>query len=627
MSLDLVKTYCVVTILFCVFSSSSQNSGFTFKKTYEKSISLQKDSINYYSQQTKKTDLALLLTKKTWKISDLTYIDSLVASEKTSQSQIKGLYEYVAGNAFSNFDDDLGLKYYQQAYNSFNSQNDIEGMFFSLSKIFYLKIKTVNENINQHELNQSFKELEQLAANTDYIPVTLALKDIFLRKELSLDAKLKEDILRNISILAEQHKSNYSDLTRNLMTTIGVAYQRLGKLNMSLKFNHKALALSNPLAKDYPFYLINVGKLSFYKNNVDSALYYFKKAYHKIPKKPKDVYSTSLKTNAAFNLGQLYKKTKNKDSAYFFSNESNKYNKLLLNLKLEQNNFYADKKFKSQKAKLKLAKKGLELKEDKHSKRLFTIGLAFIATIISFLIYIYYKVNEQRKEAIEKLNNRKRLLQIVNHDLSEPLQVFIDSYVIIPKLIDSKKYKELELIQNSLSDTLISLQSILKNLFSWNKKNSKNETEAISEIDINKELKRILKSYEKVAAIKTITFDFQCFDEIILKTNAFELGNLLRNIIYNAIKHSPDEKVIHIKAQFNVNKDIVFECFNTIKSTGIEDVKELTNHLNGVKSINYSKTGLGLELIDDALKSLNAQVQAIIEENTFKVKLIIPHLS
>lgn len=625
MSSDLIKSYCFVIFFFCSLLCNSQDKSFTFRKLYEKSISLGRDTLS--PTQQKKPNIVQLFTKETWKVSDLSYIDSLVASHETSESQLKGLSEYVAGNAYNEFDDDLKLKYYRQAYISFETQKDVEGMFFSLVQIFNSKIITANKSEPSQELNRSFKELEQLAEDTNYIPVTLALKESFLRKKLSLSAELSEDVVREISILAEQHKAKYSDLSRNLMTTIGIAYQRLGNSDKALEYKHKALELANPSTKDYPSFLVNVGGSHFYKRNVDSALYYLKKGYNEIPEKPKDVYSTSLKSTTAFNLGVLHKISKNIDSAYYFSTESNKYSKQLLSLKLKQNNLYADKKFEVQKAKLKVADTEIELQEERQLRDLIIIGFVFSVVILSFLIYIYYRTNRLKKEAIVEKNKRERLLQILNHDLGEPLQVFIDSSIIIPKLIAAKSYKELELIQHSLIDTLISLQSILKNLFSWNKKNSEEATEVISEININEQLEMILRSYESVAAMKDLTLDFQYNDEIIINANAFKLGNLLRNIIYNAVKHSPADKVVYIQTRINANKDIEFECLNTIKTTDIEYVKELTSHFNGIKSLNYSKTGLGLELIDDALKSIDAQIQAKLSEDTFKVKLTISQLS
>lgn len=626
--MGLVKSYCTIILLICSLLCRSQDKDFNFIKlyeaslTYDESFSLNRNASSHHQQ--KHSEIVQLFIKESWEVSDLSYLDSLVASQNAAKSNLKGLYAYVTGNAYNDFDDDVKLSYYRQAYLSFEENKDLEGMFFSLVKIFNSKITTSGQSEPVQELNKSFKEIEQLAKKIDYIPVTLALKESFLRKELSLGAELTAEEVRCISLLAEQHKTRYSNLSRNLMTTIGIAYQKLGDSDKALKYKHKALTLANPLAKDYPSFLINIGGSHFYKRNLDSSLYYIRKGYYQIPEKHKGVYTTSIKSTTAFNLGVLYNITKNKDSAYFFATESKKYSDQLLNLKLKQKNLYADKKFEVQKAELKVANTKIALQKEKQLRNLVVLGLAYSVVIVSFFIYIYHRTNKLKNKAIAEKNKRGRLLQIVNHDLGEPLQVFIDSSTIIPKLIATERYQELELIQQSLADTLISLQTILKNLFSWNKKISEVDTEVISKILVKEELEMILKSYQSVALMKDLTLDFKCSEEITLNTNVFKLGNILRNIIYNAIKHSPIETKIFIQTHINSNKNLVFECHNTIKTTAKENVKELLNHLNGIRSLNYSKAGLGIELIDDALSNLGATIEAKLDEDTFKVKIIIP---
>lgn len=497
-------------------------------------------------------------------------------------------------------------------------------MFFSLNQIFNSKISTSTADGNETKLTESFEELSEIAVQSDFIPVEIALQESFLRKSLKLNQNITDDVLNNISALANKQVENHPKLIRNLFTSLGISYQRIGKTNKALFYKHKALNLANKEAADYPSFLINIGGSHFYNKELDSAKYYLKKGYFKITDDPKTVYAATTKATTAFNLSVLYKRLNDTDSAYYFSRENNKYTNRRFRIKLKQNRLYADKKFEVQKAKLHLANKEIELHDEKQKRNLVFIGFSVSLLFLLLLVIIYRRTIKLKREAEQINHRRERLLQIVNHDLGEPLQVFIDSSIIIPKLIATKRYAELKVIQESLSDTLISLQSILKNLFSWNKKNSVDKAEVISEIDIKEQLEIILKSYEPVAAMKGLSFDFESIDKIVLKTNAFELGNLLRNIIYNAVKHSPADNTIYLKARLNAQKHLEFTCLNAIKKSAIENIIELIDHFNGVNNLNYSKTGLGLELIDEALKRLDAKIEAKQFESSLKIKLIVP---
>jgi len=124
--------------------------------------------------------------------------------------------------------------------------------------------------------------------------------------------------------------------------------------------------------------------------------------------------------------------------------------------------------------------------------------------------------------------------------------------------------------------------------------------------------------------MKGLSFDFESNDKIVLKTNAFELGNLLRNIIYNAVKHRPADNSIYLKARLNAQKHLELICLNAIKKNAVENIIELIDHFNGVNNLKNSKIGLDLELIDEALKRLDAKIEAQEFESSLKIKLIVP---
>jgi signal transduction histidine kinase len=629
----LVKTFSLPVLFFISFCFGQQDD-FSFSNIYDQSVELKKDALLHRDTNNKKKSIVLkLVAKEYWEVSDLKVVDSLLKLDIPSESNLKGLYNYIGALAYYNFDSDLQSKYLQEAYIAFEANDDVEGMFFSLLEIFNSKISIATRDVNAEGLDKPFEELKILAARSDYIPVQLALTESFMRKSLKLNDDINDDVLSSIVSLAEAHEEKYSSLSRKLFTAIGITHQRKGNFDKDLYFEEKAQALADPQDYDYPSYLVNIGGSYFYKRDFDSAKYFLRKAYFKMLQNPETIYQASIKSTTAYNLSIAYNMLKDVDSAYYFSIESYKHNSALMNLKLKQSNLYAEKKFEVQKAELKVANKERELIEERETKAFLIVGflvslilIFFFLTLIFFLIYIYRRTIKLKDEANQLKDKREQLLSIVSHDLGESLQVFSDSVIIIPKLIEQKRFDDLKQIQYSMSDTINSFQTILSNLFSWSKKTSPQDIEEHTTVNINEQLNLILKSYEDVAGIKNLNINFQHNGEVIFKSSAFKLNNLFRNIIYNAIKHSSPDDTINIKVETDSNHNLQFECQNTIKPHSTESVEELIYHFNGVKPLEYSNKGLGLELIDDAIKELNAAVKASLHKNVLEINISIPRL-
>jgi len=550
-----------------------------------------------------------------------------VLKKELDNSTTLGLYYYIAAEAYNDYDDEIRNRYYNKAYLFFKEHNDIEGKFFSFSAINNKLLNgTTNKIAPSHkkDIESKYQEMVDFSENTNYIPVKLNLYKNYLQKERILEHPISKDIINEITNSIEENKIQYSLISRGLYTSLGISYRAKGDYKNAIIYHNKALVLANKKKQDYPSYLYNLGTTYFFNKQIDSSTYYLKNAFDIIPEKPETAYLHGLKKSTAYNLAVIYKDLGDFNSSLYFAQQAINSSEAQMQMLIDKNNAYADKKFEVQKAELKVAKKELELIEERKINTFLIVGFLASVILIFFLTYIYRKTKKLKDEANKLKDKREQLLRIVSHDLGEPLQVFSDSAIIIPKLIEQKRYDDLKQIQYAMSDTIISLQTILKNLFNWSKNSSNQNIEENTAINIIEQLNLILKSYHDVACIKRLKFNLHYREEIHFNTRASEFGNLMRNIIYNAIKHSQPDNTIHIQVEINSNQNLQFECQNTIKPHSTEDVEELVKHLNGVENEDYVYKKLGLELIDDAVRGLNARVEANLETDIFKVSISIP---
>jgi len=622
--------YIYFLVLNLIISHQNFGQELDFKTAYSRSLEYSKtyDTLaNSSSSTSHKPQYEALMFKDLWSVDELNEIENILNQIPNSNTGLQGIYYYISGNAYSGYDDKLRLGFYQKAYLNFERENDLIGKFFSLNKMFAMETVTREIELSKEQadyITSKFVELQNLLERITYVPAQLSFIETKIDYYKYLDKPISEQELNTFQNSILKHEDVYPNIVKGLYTNLGRLYMQKEKYEIGKAYYKKALNFANPKRYDYPSYLYNLGSSYYYLRKIDSAKYNFTEAFNKIPKQIQTAYLALMKRNIAYNLAAVYNFEKDYAAASYYLQQALSGSELHKTLVLDKNNAYADKKFEVQKAELKVAKKELQLFKEQQRNKFYLVGLTVAVMIVIVLYFIYNRTKQLKDEANQLKDRREQLLRIVSHDLGEPLQVFSDSSVIIPKLIQLQRYDALKEVQYSMSETILSLQGILKNLFSWNTKTSNQNLEEATAINVIEQLNLILKSYEDVAKIKELNINFKHDTGVIFKSNAFKINNLFRNIIYNAIKHSNPNTTVDIQVAINTNHHLQFECQNTIKPHSKEDVEELINHFNGIKSLDYLNTGLGLELIDDALKSLNAKIMSKLDKNTLEIKITIP---
>ena len=246
-------------------------------------------------------------------------------------------------------------------------------------------------------------------------------------------------------------------------------------------------------------------------------------------------------------------------------------------------------------------------------------------------VNISYKEEiKKRKEAEHKikvaLKNEKELnglktkfLSLVSHEFKTPLSGILTSAMLIGKYNlsehQSKRDKHTQTIVNKvhyLDNILIDFLSIER--LETNKVSYKfttfNLSKIINEVVYNANL--LLKSGQKIN-IPTNTNDYiLCQDEKIL-----ELA--LSNILYNAIKYSPQNTIINLNF-FKNDKKIVFKI--TDQGIGIpeDEQKFIFNRYFRAKNVlNEQGTGIGLNIVKTHLENLGGTIYFSSIENSGSV--------
>lgn len=299
--------------------------------------------------------------------------------------------------------------------------------------------------------------------------------------------------------------------------------------------------------------------------------------------------------DAYFNIGE-------KDKAYQILKELND-----LNVKTRE----SFKPLQAINAKFELEGR---LKEEELNRKITNIFFASITLIILISGLIYYNRFRKIRKLNLKLNElnetKNRLFRIISHDLRGPvtsnhqlLEQIVSKY---NKIDDSTKINLLENIRNGTQN----VANLLENLLNWSQFQLKNTAIIREEIPIRDTLKEIIDQTEYLSKNKNITINLDCIscDKIYMNKNEFEV--LIRNLLTNALKFTPDGGNIDIKVN-NQDGKITLEISDngiglseSIQQTIFKFDKHRKNGTKGEKG-----SGLGLIIVRDILERNNGNIE------------------
>lgn len=261
----------------------------------------------------------------------------------------------------------------------------------------------------------------------------------------------------------------------------------------------------------------------------------------------------------------------------------------------------------------------LELTKQKQSRNAAIIA-GFALLLIAGIAYRNYllkskdnvKLSEQKEEItaqkeeietqrdrIEALNKTKdRFFAIIAHDLKNPLGGVFKLSEVIQTEYETMETEKLKTYLFHLHNSAEKAYILLENLLQWATLQLGKisvSRKSFNLMDVMRDNTDLLAGY---ASHKNISIQYESCTECVVYADPDLTNTVIRNLLTNALKFTPESGSIKIRVNFNAKYWIV-----SITDTGIgisdEDQKILFNLANQSKNIGASKekgTGLGLIL-------------------------------
>ncbi|MFA8435401.1 MAG: tetratricopeptide repeat protein [Marinifilaceae bacterium] len=596
-------------------------------------------------------------------------------------NKIKGNYKQALLNytnsktIYRHLEDSLGLA---KIYNNIGILNRTEGNYPIALKNFLASLK-IYENYHQDNLKSQtlnniglvYKDMQDFPKALYYYEESLALKEKLKKHSSLLSSYINlasiNSQLKNFDKALEYHqksleylqeKPNSIDLAKTYQNLGGtyielhnydLALQNLFKsLKIKEKLNNKALLTSTYSSIANAYYL---------KGNLNRALLYRLKSLQAA----KETHNLVVQKNTHEELIRIYLSKKNTKKAllhfdyYEIIQDSLINQERIKQIAQMQEKFDSEKKAQqiallekeSELQEIEVEKKTKDLQLKKLQRNSLLVLLLLIVSVVIWFSRSYYRsrrfnkllhlqkariewhkqtLDQKNRELLESNQTKNKLFQIISHDLRSPLATVADISKLVGIYIEQKKYNNLSDMNEELDQSVRRVLNLTDNLLSWSLSKSGKLPYQPEAIDLFQSLKNNTETYQSVANRKKIQLESKVPGSILVYSDRNMLDTVIRNLINNAIKFTPENGKVTVGAQANYDNALVW-----VKDTGTGiPADQLTTIFDVDKDKSHPGTrgekgnGLGLILCKEFVDRNKGEieVESKAEEGTiFKITL------
>jgi len=256
------------------------------------------------------------------------------------------------------------------------------------------------------------------------------------------------------------------------------------------------------------------------------------------------------------------------------------------------------------------------------------IGLGAIIVLLIFYFYILNRRSnrklkaantmvQQQNEELQELNATKdKFFSIIGHDLKGPLNSLTSFSSLLINHTDSLTKDEIKMLAKDLDKSLKNLFALLENLLEWSRAQTGSIEFKPEPFDLNvllEENKELLKTQALNKKINVLHEDQSLLP---IKAHKHSVNTVVRNLVANAIKFTPEGGTVTVNAQHGKGEVLV-----SITDTGVGIPASVIGKLFRIDTKHSTKgtadekgTGLGLILCKEFIEKNGGTIGVQSEE-------------
>ncbi len=530
------------------------------------------------------------------------------------------------------------LTHYLEALSIFEEMADRKGMANS-----YNNIGVIYKSINR--LDKALEYFEKsMKVNTeigDILHLAGDLNNIGLIYNKNNNSKLALTFFRR-AIEINEKLDNKQWIAANCLN-IGTSYYKLGEHDKARQFYERASNLSNYVKDKAGFAtaLFNLGTYYFKLNARIKARHNFKEALN-LSIELKDQTLQLLNIQALAKLDSIegnYKSAFVNYSKYWHLKDS-LTNVEKTTLVSEMDAKYQNAKKEEQIAVLEKEKQiqALQLtREQAYNQLLIVISILVLLLLVFF--FVMYKTKQKanallsvRNQDIRDKNNeirtknmklaelnatKDKFFSIISHDLKNPFQTLLFAFDALQNNYSKMSANRISEYLKRMNQAANKGYSLLVNLLEWAR--LQNDSIAVNKktLSLKKVVNEVVGLNLEMAEKKSIKITYQIADNIKLYCDKYMLSTILRNLISNAIKFTPENGNISIVAKLRDDFWLigVLDSGVGINSEDISKLFRIDIHHTTIGTGKEKGTGLGLILCQEFVEKNGGKIWVESEKN------------
>ncbi|KUO64660.1 MAG: PAS domain-containing sensor histidine kinase [Lutibacter sp. BRH_c52] len=240
------------------------------------------------------------------------------------------------------------------------------------------------------------------------------------------------------------------------------------------------------------------------------------------------------------------------------------------------------------------------------------------------------EIENKLKDALKKekeLNELKsKFLSLVSHEFKTPLSGILTSAILLERYQLTEQQERRDKHLKTITDKVHYLNNILNDFISLERLDSSNENYKFKTFNLSKVINEVV--YNANMLLKSgqhITISENTSDYMLRQDDKI-LELILSNVIYNAIKYSPENTDIDVEISKKAN-NLVIKVADSGIGIPAKDHKFIFNrYYRAENALNIQGTGIGLNIVKEHLKNLGGTIHFTSKENkgtTFYIELPI----
>ena len=240
------------------------------------------------------------------------------------------------------------------------------------------------------------------------------------------------------------------------------------------------------------------------------------------------------------------------------------------------------------------------------------------------------EIENKMKNALKKereLNELKtKFLSLVSHEFKTPLSGILTSVILLEKYQLSEQQEKRNKHLKTITKKVHYLNKVLNDFASLEKLDSSNESYKFTIFNLSKIINEVVYNANMILKSGQHINVLQNTSDFVLHQDEKILELVLNNIIYNAIRYSPENTEINLDIS-KKGKNLIIEISDHGIGIPKNDQKFIFNrYFRAENVLNIPGTGIGLNIIKTHLKNMGGTIDFKSQENkgsTFFVELPI----